>query len=252
MLHFKATSDLTVKTRQKIRKVLVVLWLAGSAGRKQMTGILNYVKNGHPWSINLITDPAEFDEAAIRKEAIAILLDPDEEIGRCGADYFLKLGNYASFGFIPDAANRGWSRLRERGFKQALEEKNIPCTVYNSSIGNIGDWLTTLPKPTAIMVAYDIKAKEALEECRKAHLDIPRRLLDRRFRQIVGRSVLDVIQDKRLESVCTLLRTTELPISEICASCSFGSGTYPLRLFKAKMGMTMRTYRMKTQENPRG
>ena len=127
-----------MKARQKIRKVLVVLWLAGSAGRKQMTGILNYVKNGHPWSINLITDPAEFDEAAIkkaeddgidgiighigpaaadalaksriptvlidfpppslitRKEAIAILLDPDEEIGRCGADYFLKLGNYAS------------------------------------------------------------------------------------------------------------------------------------------------------------
>ena len=215
MIHFKATSGLIVKTRQKIRKVLVVLWLAGSAGRKQMTGILNYVKNGHPWSINLITDPAEFDEAAIkkaeddgidgiighigpaaadalaksriptvlidfpppslitRKEAIAILLDPDEEIGRCGADYFLKLGNFASFGFIPDAANRGWSRLRERGFKQALEEKNIPCLVYNPSVGSIGDWLTTLPKPAAIMVAYDIKAKEALEECRKAHLDVP-------------------------------------------------------------------------------
>ena len=69
-------------------------------------------------------------------------------------------------------------------------------------------------------------------------------LLERRFRQIVGRSVLDVIQDKRLESVCTLLRTTELPISEICASCSFGSGTYPLRLFKARMGMTMRAYRL--------
>lgn len=75
-------------------------------------------------------------------------------------------------------------------------------------------------------------------------LDISRRLLDRRFRQIVGRSVLDVIQDKRLESVCTLLKTTELPISEICASCSFGSGTYPLRLFKARMGMTMRAYRL--------
>ena len=75
-------------------------------------------------------------------------------------------------------------------------------------------------------------------------LEISRRLLDRRFRQIVGRSVLDVIQDKRLESVCTLLKTTELPISDICALCSFGSGTYPLRLFRSRMGMTMRAYRL--------
>ena len=204
--------------QKRVKRVLVVLWLAGSAGRKQMTGILNYVKNGHPWSINLITDPAEFDEATIKKaesdgidgiighvspaaadalaksgiptvlidfpppslitrrDAIAILLDPDEEIGRYGADYFLKLGNYASFGFIPDAANRGWSRLRERGFKQALEEKDIPCRIYNPSAGTIADWLTALPKPVAVMAAYDIKAKEALEDCRKAHLDVPRQV----------------------------------------------------------------------------
>ena len=207
-----------MRKQGQTKNVLIVLWLAGSAGRKQLTGILNYVKNGHPWSINLITDPSEFDETAIRKaeadgidgiighvgplaadalakskiptvlidfpppslitrkEAIAILLDPDEEIGRCGAEYFLKLGNYASFGFIPDASNRGWSRLRERGFKQALEAKSIPCPVYNPSAGSIGDWLGALPKPAAIMAAYDIKAKEALEECRKAHLDVPRQV----------------------------------------------------------------------------
>lgn len=207
-----------MSAKKKTKHVMVVLWLAGSAGRKQLTGIFNYVKNGHPWSINLITDPTEFDEKAIcraeedgidgiighvgasaanalakssiptvlidfpppslitRKKAIAILLDPDEGIGRCGADYFLKLGNYASFGFIPDAENRGWSRLRERGFKQALEKKSVTCQVYNPSVGSIGDWLGTLPKPVAIMAAYDIKAKEALEECRKAHLDVPRQV----------------------------------------------------------------------------
>ena len=207
-----------MRKQGQTKNVLIVLWLAGSAGRKQMTGILNYVKKGHSWSIQLITDPAEFNEAALhkaeangidgiighvgpaaaaalaessiptvlidfpppslitRKESIAILLDPDEEIGRCGADYFLKLGNFASFGFIPDAANRGWSRLRERGFKHRLEGKNIDCRVFNPSSGSLCDWLKGLPKPAAVMVAYDILAKETLEECRKAHLEVPRQI----------------------------------------------------------------------------
>ena len=210
----------TIEMRKpgQTKNVLIVLWLAGSAGRKQMTGILNYVKNGHPWSIQLITDPAEFNEETLRaaeakgidgiighigpaaastlaessiptilidfpppslitrKESIAILLDPDEEIGRCGADYFLKLGNFASFGFIPDAANRGWSRLRERGYRQHLKENGIACRIFNPSSGSLGDWLKGLPKPAAVMVAYDILAKETLEECRKAHLEVPRQI----------------------------------------------------------------------------
>lgn len=211
-------SVIRMRKSSKTRNILIVLWLAGSAGRKQLTGILNYVKNGHPWSIHLITDPADFGEAALRaagqegidgfighvgpaaaealarttiptvlidfppptlisrKESIAILLDPDEEIGRCGAEYFLKLGNYASFGFVPDAANRGWSRLRERGYKQRLQQDDIACQVFNPSAGALADWLAALPKPTAVMVAYDIRAKETLEACRKAHLDVPRQV----------------------------------------------------------------------------
>ena len=74
-------------------------------------------------------------------------------------------------------------------------------------------------------------------------LGISRRLLDRRFRQIAGKSVLNEIHETMLGKVCSLLRSTELSVSEICRSCAMGSGTYPLRLFKKKTGMTMRTYR---------
>ena len=75
-------------------------------------------------------------------------------------------------------------------------------------------------------------------------LGVSRRLLDRRFRQITGRSVLDMLQEQRMSDVRTLLRTTDLPISEICASCAFGSGTYPQRLFKKLTGLTMHAYRI--------
>ncbi len=74
-------------------------------------------------------------------------------------------------------------------------------------------------------------------------LGVSRRLLDRRFRQIEGKSVLEAIQEHRIEEACRLLRTTEMSIAEVCATCSFGSGTYPMRLFKKHTGQTMLGYR---------
>lgn len=201
--------------RKQAKNVMVVLWLAGSAGRKQLTGILNFVKNGSPWSIQLVTDPQAFTSEMIdkaekdgidgfiahagpeaaaalsrstiptvlidfpppalvtRRKNLAILLDSDEAIGRTGADFFLKLGNFASYGFIPDADNRGWSRLRERGFKAALRQAGKNCEVFNPAAAALKDFLSALPKPAAVMAAYDFMAKEALETCAKLKLDVP-------------------------------------------------------------------------------
>lgn len=204
-----------MKRNAKKRTVLVVLWLAGSAGRKQLTGILQYVNAGHPWSIRLITDPKDFTDEAIRqaetdgvhgflvhanaqvgtalaastvptvlldfpplalrsrKNAIALILDGDEQIGRTAADYFLRLGNFASFAFVPDEQNRGWSRLRERGYKTTLDEHGRPCQVYGRGKGNLSDWLKTLTRPAAVFTAYDLRAQETIEACKTAKLSIP-------------------------------------------------------------------------------
>lgn len=194
---------------------MVVLWLAGSAGRKQLTGILQYVNAGHPWSIRLITDPKDFTDDAIRQaeadgvngflvhanaqvgtalaastiptvlldfpppalrkrtKSIALILDGDEQIGRTAADYFLELGNFASFAFVPDEQNRGWSRLRERGYKMALNERDRPCRVYGRDKGALSDWLKTLTRPAAVFTAYDLRAQETIEACKAARLSIP-------------------------------------------------------------------------------
>ena len=53
-------------SKKRAKNVLVVLWLAGSAGRKQLTGILNFVKNGHPWTIRLITEPDGLTSEVLR------------------------------------------------------------------------------------------------------------------------------------------------------------------------------------------
>ena len=151
--------------KPKKRTVIVALWLAGSAGRKQLTGILRYVNAGRPWTVRLITDPKDFTDDVLataerekvdgiivhadarsanglatsaiptvlmdfpppklarRTKAVSVILDSDEAIGEMAANYLLGLGSFASYAFVPDSANRGWSRLRERGFERTLRKR---------------------------------------------------------------------------------------------------------------------------------
>lgn len=197
------------------RSIIIALWLAGSAGRKQLAGILRYVNRGRPWSFQLITDPTDFTDEVLKKaeaekvdgiiihadarsakslaassiptvlldypppmlgrrsRSISVILDSDEEIGAAGANYLHGLGKFASYAFIPDAANRGWSRLRERGFKATLRKYQINCQTYSHGGVPLHDWLKGLPKPSAVMAAYDLGAQKAIAACKKASLRIP-------------------------------------------------------------------------------
>ena len=76
-----------------------------------------------------------------------------------------------------------------------------------------------------------------------ARLHVSRRLLDLRFREIKGTSVLEALISVRLENVKALLDSTTLSIGEITALCRFRTETYLKRLFKARFGLTMRDYR---------
>ena len=71
------------------------------------------------------------------------------------------------------------------------------------------------------------------------HLGISRRLLDLRFREITGRTVLATIPNVQLERVRHLLHTTKLSIAEIGRLFNFLSENHLKRLFKATYGMNM-------------
>ena len=75
------------------------------------------------------------------------------------------------------------------------------------------------------------------------HLGVSRRLLDLRFREVTGRTVLDAIHAEQLESVRHLLRTTSLSITEISRICNFRSENHLKRMFKQTFGQTMSDYR---------
>ncbi len=78
-----------------------------------------------------------------------------------------------------------------------------------------------------------------------AHFDCSRNLFERRFREAMGRSVLDEIIHVRLEQVLLLLERPEVPIGAIASFCGFGSDIALIKLFKKRFGVSMRDWRKK-------
>ena len=83
-----------------------------------------------------------------------------------------------------------------------------------------------------------------------ARLGVSRRLLDLRFRQEQGRSVLDAIQERRLDEVRRRLSETDETIGEIAAACGYGDVSHLRRLFRARFHAGMRTWRETVRRRP--
>ena len=85
-----------------------------------------------------------------------------------------------------------------------------------------------------------------------AKLNVSRRLLEMRFRDVLGTGVAEELRRVRLESVCRQLRSTNLPIGEISAKSGFSSSSHLNALFRKTYGMTMRDWRNTgTAHNPK-
>ena len=78
-----------------------------------------------------------------------------------------------------------------------------------------------------------------------ASLRVSRSLLDLRFRQIRGESVMDTILAVRLDAVKKMLAGTSRTILAIGESCGFGDPNHLKRLFKKRFGMSMREWRLR-------
>ena len=76
-----------------------------------------------------------------------------------------------------------------------------------------------------------------------SHLRVSRSLADRRFREVLGTTILGTILGVRLEQTRRSLLATEDAIAAICARCGWRSENHPKKLFREKYGMSMRDYR---------
>ena len=107
------------------------------------------------------------------KKRGAIILHNDEElIGRTGARFLRSKGAFNSFAFVPTRTQTYWSTFRQHGYRLELSKWRISPQTYRWDT-DLGQWLASLPKPTAVMTASDNVAVSVIEACRLAKLTVP-------------------------------------------------------------------------------
>ena len=74
-------------------------------------------------------------------------------------------------------------------------------------------------------------------------MGVSRSLLDLRFRELGGGTVLEAIQERRLREVRRLLRETNDSIESVCNAAGFGDPSGLRRLFRRHHGCSMRQWR---------
>ena len=76
-----------------------------------------------------------------------------------------------------------------------------------------------------------------------SHLHVSRTLADRRFREVLGTTILNTILDERLERTRCELMDSDESIASVCSRCGWKSENHPKKLFRAKYGQSMREFR---------
>lgn len=75
------------------------------------------------------------------------------------------------------------------------------------------------------------------------HLNVSRRLLYLRFGELLGKTVLDVIAERRIELLKTRLSASKEPIAAVSLACGFKTANHAKRAFRDATGVTMREWR---------
>ena len=135
-------------------------------------------------NIPLVVIGMKDDDFERKTGGTVFIRNDDEDIGRFGAKYMLSLGNFASWGFVPNQKATYWSELRQKGFIDELSSSGKKTEVFISepASGAPGDsaslsrWLISLQKPAAVMAAYDGRARHILEACIEAHIKVPQQV----------------------------------------------------------------------------
>lgn len=72
---------------------------------------------------------------------------------------------------------------------------------------------------------------------------LSRRALEKHFRDVLGRSILDEIRNARTDQIARLLAETNMSVTQIGSRLGFAHIKHLARYFRATRGMTPREYR---------
>jgi len=109
--------------------------------------------------------------------ACVFIHDDDRDIGRRAAHHLVSQGSAVGYGYAASCDDRPWNKRRGDAFVAALAKRNIVASRLPDTdalpLEAVADWIMSLPKPAAILAAYDDTARRVLEACRAAGLRVP-------------------------------------------------------------------------------
>lgn len=113
---------------------------------------------------------------AKRRQPTVVIHNDNAGIGRLALRHFIECGKYNCYGFVPTERGVGWSDEREEAFVRAARASGFRAKVFRNEPGKLGAWLKALPKPAAIMAAYDELAASVLDACERESIAVPRQI----------------------------------------------------------------------------
>ena len=116
-----------------------------------------------------------------KRNGIVMVCGNDIAIGQAAAAHIDMLGAFRSYAYVSTIAKTSWSKAREKGFTSRLRERGEVSSLNSPfpegspmDIKYLTEKISALPKPAALMAAYDNRAIQVITACRTASIDIPR------------------------------------------------------------------------------
>ena len=157
----------------------------------------------------------------------------------------------------------------EASVESVVEEQSAPEQVEGEKSEEADDALSTSVEEPASEPSGVVLSKDDERFCRKlerivntrlrnpnlnvdtiaAQFGIGRTNFYRKVRELTGMSPNDYLRKSRMERAAELLRTTELPVSDVCAQVGIPDAQYFSKVFKVYFELTPTAYREKNQAN---
>ena len=99
-------------------------------------------------------------------------------IGEVAADYFLAHG-FTRFAYVGAPLDINWSRNRGKAFSDRVAQAGFACRTYEASRETSDDyeslrrWIKSLPTPTAVFAAWDVRGRQILDICLTEGIQVP-------------------------------------------------------------------------------
>lgn len=216
----------------KFHTVIFYMDLSGSTGRSGLQGAFRYLNGRCNWGIRIVQNTRELRAALrhqidgivytnvpphtslpdIERLPIPVVFVdiPKEErkhfrqidvtvhndnaaIGNLAARHLSSLGRFRNYGFVPSRLPTTWSREREIAFADSVMRNGQVFKKFDGQNDEeLGNWIRSLEKPAAVFTAWDNRACEVLQACKRHHIRVPDQV-----------SLLSVDDD---ELLCALVR----------------------------------------------